>query len=186
MFRCEDIVQNKESKLLTSQTTLIVDITISKTTLARAADQWEARSFPRLTHRGGVSAVVIQAIWANAMQSAKRMVIRDAAAVFLAYVLRLRESPAMSLPAEDSTHIAEKIAALVLVKGKAFRHAVPATYAQIGVANFPSPIDLLQKRTDLRPEQALLFGMPGDGNDWQPGSLSSTLQRSLHAVIFHR
>jgi hypothetical protein len=38
MFRCEVIVQNKEGKLLTNQTTVIVDITIRKTTLVRAAE----------------------------------------------------------------------------------------------------------------------------------------------------
>jgi hypothetical protein len=38
---------------------------------------------PRLTHRGGVSADMIQASWANAMQSEERVVIRGAAAVIL-------------------------------------------------------------------------------------------------------
>jgi hypothetical protein len=38
MFRCEDIVDNKEGKLLTNQTTVIVDKTIT-TTLVRAAEQ---------------------------------------------------------------------------------------------------------------------------------------------------
>jgi hypothetical protein len=52
--------------------------------LLRAYGQWEARSFPRLTLRGGVPADIIQAIWANAMQSEERVVIRDAAAVILA------------------------------------------------------------------------------------------------------
>jgi hypothetical protein len=33
-------VKNKEGKLLTNQTTVIVDITICKTTLVRAADQY--------------------------------------------------------------------------------------------------------------------------------------------------
>jgi hypothetical protein len=37
MSRCEDIVQNKEGKLLTNQTTVIVDITTT-TTLIRAAE----------------------------------------------------------------------------------------------------------------------------------------------------
>jgi hypothetical protein len=55
----------------------------------RAYGQWEARSFPRLIHRGGVPADIIQAIWANAMQSEERVVIRDAAAVILVYVLGL-------------------------------------------------------------------------------------------------
>jgi hypothetical protein len=151
--------------------------------LLRAYGQWEARSFPRLTHRGGVPADIIQAIWANAMQSEERVVIRDAAAVILAYVLGLRESSVMSLPAENITHTAAKMTVrLVLVKGKALRHAVLATYARTGVATLPSPIDLLQKWTGLRPAHALLFGLPGDVNDWQPGSLSNALQRSLHAV----
>jgi hypothetical protein len=38
MSRCEDIVYNKEGKLLTDQTTVIVDITFRKTTLVRAAE----------------------------------------------------------------------------------------------------------------------------------------------------
>jgi hypothetical protein len=141
------------------------------------------RSFPRLTHRGGLPADIVQAIWANAMQLEELVVIRDAAAAILAYVLGLRESSDMSLPAENITHAAAKMTVrLVLEKGKALRHVVLATYARTGVANLPSPIDLLQKWTGLRPAHALLFGLPGDGNDWQPGSLSSALQRSLHAV----
>jgi site-specific recombinase XerC len=88
--------------------------------LLRAYGQWEARSFPRLTHRGGVPADIIQAIWENAMQSEGLVVIRDAAAVILAYVLGLRESTVMSLPAENITHTAAKMTVrLVLVKGKA-------------------------------------------------------------------
>jgi hypothetical protein len=85
----------------------------------------------------------------------------------------------------DNTHTAAKMTVrLVLVKGKAIRHVVSATYTRKGVAKLPSPIDLLQKRTDLRPEHALLFGLPDEGNDWLPGSLSSSLQRSLPAVTY--
>jgi site-specific recombinase XerC len=117
------------------------------------------------------------------MQSEERVVLRDSAEVILAYVLGLRESSVMSLPAEKITHTAAKMTVrLVLVKGKALRHAVLATYARTGVANLPSPIDLLQKWTGLRPEHDLLFGLPGDRNEWQLGSLCSALQRSLHAV----
>jgi site-specific recombinase XerC len=104
--------------------------------------------------------------WENAMQSDERVVIRDAATVILAYVLGLRESSVMSLPAENITHTATKMTVrLVIVKGKALRHAVLETYARTGVANLPSPIDLLQKWTGLRPAYALFFGFPGDGND---------------------
>jgi hypothetical protein len=71
---------------------------------------------------------------------------------------------------------------LVLVKGKELRNVVLATYARTGVDNLPSPIDLLQKWTGLRAEHALLFGLPGDGNDWQPGTSFSALLCSLHAV----
>jgi hypothetical protein len=39
MSRCEDIVYNKEGKLLTNETAVIVDMTIRKTTLVRAAEQ---------------------------------------------------------------------------------------------------------------------------------------------------
>jgi hypothetical protein len=38
MSRCEDIEKNKEGKLLTNKTTVIVDITIRMTTLVRAAE----------------------------------------------------------------------------------------------------------------------------------------------------
>jgi site-specific recombinase XerC len=96
--------------------------------LLRAYGQWEARSFPRLTHRGGLPADIVQATWANSMQSEERVVIRDAAAVILAYVLGLRESSVMSLPAENITHTAANMTVrLVLVKGKELRHAVLAT-----------------------------------------------------------
>jgi hypothetical protein len=117
------------------------------------------------------------------MQSAERVVIHDAAAVVLPYVLGLRESSVMSLPAENVTHTAAEMPVrLMLVKGKALRHAVPAMYTRTRVAYLPQPIFLLQKWTALRPEHALIFGLPEDGNDWQSGRLFSTLQRSLHAV----
>jgi hypothetical protein len=49
---------------------------------------------------------VIQYIWADFMESAERMVIRNAATVVLAYVLRLLESSVMSLYAQIITHTA--------------------------------------------------------------------------------
>jgi hypothetical protein len=111
------------------------------------------------------------------------VVIRDAAAVILAYVLGLRESSVMSLPAKKVTLTAAKMTVrLVLVKGKALRHAALATYGRTGVDTLPSHIDLLLKWTGLRPAHAFLFGLPGDVNDWYPGSLSNALQHSLHAV----
>jgi hypothetical protein len=104
------------------------------------------------------------------MQLEECVMIRDAAAVIFAYVLGLRESSVMSLPAENKTHTAAKMTVrLVLVKGKELRHAVLATNARTGVAILLSPIDLFQKWTGLRPAHALLFGLPGDVNDWQPG-----------------
>jgi site-specific recombinase XerC len=64
------------------------------------------------------------------MQSDERVVIRDAAAVILAYVLGLHESSVMSLPAENITHTESKMTVrLVLVKGKALRQEVPTTCA---------------------------------------------------------
>jgi hypothetical protein len=39
MSRCEDNLKSKEGKLLTKQTNAIVDITIRKNTLVRAAEQ---------------------------------------------------------------------------------------------------------------------------------------------------
>jgi hypothetical protein len=125
--------------------------------LLRAYGQWEAWSFPRLTNRGRVSANIIQAKWANVMQSEEHVVIRDAAAVIPTYMLGLRESSVTLLPAENITHTAAKMTVrLVLVKGKVLRHAVPTTFARTGVATLPSPIDLLQKLTGLRPEHAFL------------------------------
>jgi site-specific recombinase XerC len=65
------------------------------------------------------------------MQSEEYVVIRNAAAVIFAYVLGLRESFVMSLSAENITHTAAKMTVrLVLVKGKALRHAVLATHRQ--------------------------------------------------------
>jgi hypothetical protein len=117
------------------------------------------------------------------MQSKERVVIQDSAAVIIAYVLELRESSVMLPPAKNITHTAPIMTVqLLLLKGKALRHAVPATYAWTGVAYLPSAIEVLQKRTDLPPEHALLIGFPGDRNDWQPGSLSSAFQHSLRAV----
>jgi hypothetical protein len=49
MSRCEDIVLNKEGKLLTNQTTVIVDTTIRKTTLVRAAEHVDVAETRRLT-----------------------------------------------------------------------------------------------------------------------------------------
>jgi hypothetical protein len=62
------------------------------------------------------------------MQPEELVVIRYAAEVILAYVLGLRESSVMSLPAENIAQTAAKMTVrLVLVKGKVYRHAVPAT-----------------------------------------------------------
>jgi hypothetical protein len=66
--------------------------------LVRAYAQWEAQAFPQLTNRGWIPADVIQEIWRNGMESALPAVLRDAAAVVMAYVLCLRESSVMSLP----------------------------------------------------------------------------------------
>jgi hypothetical protein len=90
----------------------------------------------------------------------------------------------MSLPAETIAHTAANMTVrLVLVKGKALRHAVPATYARTGFAELSSPTDMLRKWTALQSEYALIFGLPGVGNDWQAGSLSGALQRRLQAVM---
>jgi hypothetical protein len=61
--------------------------------LIRAYAQWEAQSFPQLTHRGGIPAVVIEAVWGNGMQSELPEVIRDAADVMTAYELGLSSRP---------------------------------------------------------------------------------------------
>jgi hypothetical protein len=63
--------------------------------------QWAARSFPRLAYQGGISADIIHAIWASAMNLEERVVIRDSASIILSYLLRLRESYVMSLSAKN-------------------------------------------------------------------------------------
>jgi hypothetical protein len=94
------------------------------------------------------------------MDSAERVVIRNAATVVLAYMLGLRKLSIMSLRAQISTHTAANMSVqLVLVKGKALWHAVPATQARTGVDNLPSRFDLLQKWTALRHKNAFLFGL---------------------------
>jgi hypothetical protein len=149
----------------------------------RAYAQWEAQSFAQLTHRGGVPADVIQAVWVNGMQSALPDVIREAAAVVTAYVLGLRELSVMSLPTENVTITEDRmILRLVLVKGRPLRHATPATYVRTGTAGLPSSIDLVQRWMACRNDHPLLFGGTGDAPEWRPGNLSAALARALEAV----
>jgi hypothetical protein len=99
------------------------------------------------------------------------VVIRNAAAVILAYVLGLHESSVILLLAENITHTAAKITVRqVLVKVK--HYGTRRTYVRTDFAFSPSPIDLLQKWKAQLPEHALLSGFPGDGSERQPGSLS--------------
>jgi hypothetical protein len=64
--------------------------------LHRAYVKWKAEKYPSLTHRGGMPADIVQAIWSHAIQSQARNVVRDGAAV----ILGLRELSLLSLPAE--------------------------------------------------------------------------------------
>jgi hypothetical protein len=79
--------------------------------LQHAYSKWEAEKYPSLTHRGGVPADIVQAILSHAMQSQARNVVRDGADVVLAYVLGLRESSLLSLPAEGVTWDEHKVTA---------------------------------------------------------------------------
>jgi hypothetical protein len=118
------------------------------------------------------------------MQSALSEVIRDVAVVVTAYVLGLRESSVMSLPAGNVTITVERMTVnLVLVKGRALRHATPATYVRTGAAGLPSPIDWIQRWTARRGNHPLLFGISGDAPEWQSGSLSAALARMLLPVV---
>jgi hypothetical protein len=72
-----------------SQEALTAGIMFILQALVREYRQRDARSFPCLTHCGGVSPYVVKVIWANAMKLAERVMIRDAAAVILDYVLGL-------------------------------------------------------------------------------------------------
>jgi hypothetical protein len=85
--------------------------------LQRAYSKREAEKYPSLTHRGGVPADIVQTIWSHAMQSQERNVVRDGDAVILAYVLDLRKSSLLYLPAEGVTWDVHKVTAQ-LVKGK--------------------------------------------------------------------
>jgi hypothetical protein len=87
--------------------------------LQHACAKWEAEKYPSLSHRGGVPADIIQAIWSHTIQSQAGNVVRDGAAVVLAYVLGVRESSLLSLPAEGVTWDEHKVTAqLVVVKAK--------------------------------------------------------------------
>jgi site-specific recombinase XerC len=104
--------------------------------LQRAYSKLEAIKYPSLTHRGGVPADIVKAIWSHAVQSQVRNDFRDGTAVVLGYVLGLRESSLLSLPAEGVTWDEHKVTAqVVVVKGKkrgirfrAFISAVLQTY----------------------------------------------------------
>jgi hypothetical protein len=110
------------------------------------------------------------------MQSARNEVIRDAAAVVVAYVLGLRESSVMSLPTGNVTITNERMTMhLVLAKGRALRHATPAIYVRTGAAGLPSPIDLVQLWTVRRDSHPRLFGMIGDTPEWRDRQLIGSL-----------
>jgi hypothetical protein len=130
--------------------------------LQRAYSKWEAEKFSSLSHRGGVPADIVQAIWSHAIQSQARDVVRDGAAVVLAYVLGLRESSLLSLPAEGVTWDEHKVTAqLVVVKGKALRHSIPSNYQRCA-PDLPSPVDLVARWGGMRTAHPLFFGIPGE------------------------
>jgi site-specific recombinase XerC len=79
--------------------------------LQRAYAKWEADKYPSLSHRGGVPADIVQDIWSHPIQSQAQNAVRDGAAVVLAYVLGLRESSLLSLPAEGVTWDEHKVTA---------------------------------------------------------------------------
>jgi hypothetical protein len=66
------------------------------------------------------------------MHSAEHVVIWDAAVIVLAKVLGPRKLSVISLPAENTA--AKATIKLVLAKGKALLHVVPATCARTRVA----------------------------------------------------
>jgi hypothetical protein len=150
--------------------------------LQRAYAQWEAEKYPSLTHRGGIPADVVQAIWAYAIQSETRGVVRDGAAVVLAYVLGLRESSLLSLPKEGVKWDEQKVTAhLVVVKGKALRHTIPGSYQRCAT-DLPSPVDLVARWGGMRSEHPLFFGISGEPVEWRPGGLCAALRRCLAAT----
>jgi hypothetical protein len=89
----------------------------------RAYAKWEADKYPRLTHRGGVPADVIQAILSHIIQSPSPQVFRTGAAIVLAYVLCLHKSSLLFLPAGGVTSDdRQETAQLLVINGKALRH----------------------------------------------------------------
>jgi hypothetical protein len=91
-------------------------------------------------------------------------VIQGEAVVFLAYVLGLRESSFSSLSAKIISHTAAKKTVSTGVSEQQDITARGASeYARTGFADFQSSIDLLQMWRAQRPENSLLFGLPGDG-----------------------
>jgi hypothetical protein len=116
-----------------------------------------------------VQADIVQAIWWHAIQSQAQIVVRDGAAAVLAYLLGLRESSLLSLPAEGMTWDEHQVTAqLVVVKGKELRHSIPSSYQRCD-SDLPSPVDLVARCGSMRTAHPLFFGMPGEPTEWRPG-----------------
>jgi hypothetical protein len=137
---------------------------------------------PSLTHRGGVPADIFSGHLVARHHSQARNVVRDGAAVVLAYDLGLRESSLLSLPAEGVTWDEHNVTAqLAFVNVEALTHSIPSSYQRCAT-DLPSSVDLVARWGGMRTAHPLFFGMPGEQTDWRTGGLCAALRRCLVAT----
>ena len=126
----------------------------------RAYAAWYA--VPARTRRGA-DAAFMQLVYAEGMsESLSIRRLRDCALLIAAYVLGLRASSAVSLRAADVTVTRGRFRAkLCVCKGRPVRDLQPATYTRVN-ADLPSPIDVLLRWDQRRPEATEWFSFAGE------------------------
>jgi hypothetical protein len=144
----------------------------------RAYGHWFEEDTPR-SPRLGVPAHVVLAVWRDGMSAASVAELQSATAIVLAFVLGLRESSALSIPAGNVTLTADAVTVrLTVAKGRVVRNLPPAVYRRVS-STLPSPLDLFALWQDRRDGHPLWLARAGDSPMPQPGTLSRMLRSHL-------
>ena len=149
----------------------------------RGYRRWEGAKLPKVDHRLGIPAGVMQQVWFDGMkENVNPRVARDAAMLVLSYSLNgLRESSVLSLQAANVTLCPDSITArLSVVNGKMASEVAPVSYARLG--SFAWSMDLWRCWASLQGRHQRRFELPGEPSPWTSGRLTQAMTRCLARV----
>lgn len=147
----------------------------------RAYRKWEEGTFPQASVRCGLSADILQRIWALGMSSDDRDTVRECAACVFAFCFNgLRESTVMSVLCQNVTLTDDGIHVRVsMCKGREASHEQLLGYHRTG--DMTSPIDVIRRWMTIRATlEGFLFTRAGE--EHIGGELSRAMQRVLALV----